>query len=199
MVAIHYTTMYETLTPITERFHNSITFYFVRNNGYVERKLAELKDQGIIIKTLQIAGDWIDSLEVPEGVETLIAIKLGLKKIPLPKSLKQIYIDDNFLTEIRLPKDSKAILLEASRNYIEHFICEDGRFPDSLKTIKLKHNRLRELLYPKHNNLWLVDIRYQNQFITKDKIHHSLFESDGGEYEFKSGQFENNMETHICS
>jgi len=189
----------DTSTPKVIRYDKRITFYYVRNNGYVEKTLAMLKEQGIIMRSLHIVGDWIDHLHVPEGIETLIACRLGLKTICIPSSLQQIYIDDNCLTELRLPKNSKATLIEARCNYIEHFICEDDKFPNSLKIIKLKSNRLRELLYPRHPNLWTVDIRYQNLFIRRDRIHESLLQSDANEeYEFRSCQFENNIETNRC-
>jgi hypothetical protein len=182
------------MTPEIRLHTSCLSISYVRENGYVEKILAAYREQHVHIDTLQINGDWIDSLVVPDGIETLIACELGLKSITIPKSVSLMYLDDNCLTELRLPRDSSAIVVTAKNNYIEHLICEDGQFPKKLMDLKLKSNRLREIMYPRHDALGTVDVRFQNGFITLDKIHPSLLNNDD-EYTFRSCQFSGNEET----
>lgn len=94
------------------------------------------------MRELHIFGDYIDHLEVPEGVEIVICCRLGLKTITLPDSLEFLYCNDNFLKTVELPE--KIMLVELEGNYLESV---SFRKPptDLMRLHLLKNDRLMVL------------------------------------------------------
>jgi len=184
----------DSLTPKIEFSVDSLTVFYVREYGFVERLIEDYRRQGYTVRSLHIVSDCVDHLDVPDGVEELIATRVGLKSVKIPSSLKYMYVSDNFLQELILPVGSMVQLIDAKHNCIERFVCLDGAFPSSLLSVKLKNNRLRELMYERSKSLFYLDIRFQNQFITLDKIHPSLLVTvSNEEFECRHCQFDDGL------
>lgn len=91
---------------------------------------------------LHIMGDYIDRIVVPDGIETVVACKLGLKEICIPDSVKALYCNDNFIKHIELPS---SIEVAEIKNNLLQTLCFRSE-PTDIGTLKLSDNsRLRRL------------------------------------------------------
>lgn len=110
---------------------------------------------------LYIAGDYIDHLEIPEGVEIVNCSRLGLKSIKLPDSLNFLYCNDNFLKHVELPRNIE--IVELSGNYLENISFREP--PSCIGIMDLTRNdRLVVLDFEPPASLEVLKIDYRLRY-----------------------------------
>lgn len=111
------------------------------------------------MRELKIIGEYLDHIDIPDGVEIFTGGHLGLKSVCIPDSMRTIYLHDNFLHELELPRGIEYVT--AYENYIT-LVSFRGGDPTSLIELDLHANRLLELDFKPPESLEILDLRINN-------------------------------------
>jgi Leucine-rich repeat (LRR) protein len=106
------------------------------------------------IKDLNIYGDYIHTLIIPNGVERVICACCALRVIEIPDSVTELHIYENKLEDLELPSGIEYV--NASQNLIQNLVFRDH--PTQLKVLELEDNRLQSIDFKVPKTLWKLNI-----------------------------------------
>jgi hypothetical protein len=87
------------------------------------------------VTIVTFAGDYLDELIIPEGIESVMCSYMGLRKLILPRSIKYVYANYNSLLELIVPNN--IVVLEVSNNPLYNLRFSGG---DPLQLTRLEVN-----------------------------------------------------------
>lgn len=157
-----------------ENDDNVLNAYFVKPCNVPEMlKFMQSIDN---LKGLVVIGDYLDSLDIPDGIESVVCSRLGLKRIHVPDSVKWLYCNDNFLEELEVPRNIKYLI--AGDNLLHTLKFRGGPSCD-LELLEINNNRFSRFDFdlPDSCEVVMGGQRYPIEFMT-NSVRRAIERSD---------------------
>ena len=140
-------------------------------NSYLTLQYARQKDIDNFIfpnnniDYLDIFGDYLDTLIIPDGVEHACIDTLGLKHVYVPDSIKKLYCQDNFLETLDVPCTIENLV--ANNNILQTLTFRGGP-PNNLFMLELEGNRFQRFDFeiPKCCEVLNINKNYNVKYIS---------------------------------
>lgn len=133
------------------------------------------------VKSIIIDGDYLDTLIVPQGINAVTVVSLGLRKLIVPDGVEFLYCNYNNLRELELP--STICVADLGNNPLYQLTFRGD--PMEMYRLELRNTRLRTLLF-KVNPECCIDVHgtalMTGGYMTKEvrnAIHRNPYDGEG--------------------